>query len=278
MRFFVCAAVLAVLSLPALAQSTPKAEIFGGFSYLNYEVISVNLPSGIQTLPSTGVLATPVPTVNFNPRMNLFGWNGSVTADLLPWFGFTSDFGGDYSNATRSMTSTATITTGLPCVSSCNVTETYQLVVSDPRIYTFLFGPQFSLPAGKAKLFTHFLVGGMNRSVTTMETITASGISVPLDLRYTDEHNQSFCHGFWRRRRLSSSQATIVARGRGLSHQHRHGPEPYPRLHRPGVEAGQIDLACSASPAESLLARQLSAHPLHDSQIKRKIMDRIQRS
>lgn len=179
MRFFVCAAVLAVLSLPALAQSTPKAEIFGGFSFLNYEVISVNLPSGIQTLPLTGVLATPVPTVNFNPRMNLFGWNGSVTADLLPWFGFTSDFGGDYSNATRSMASTVTITTGLPCVSSCNITETYQLVVSDPRIYTFLFGPQFSLPAGKAKLFTHFLVGGMNRSVTTMETITASGISVP---------------------------------------------------------------------------------------------------
>jgi hypothetical protein len=169
-----CAAFLAALSLPSLAQTTPKAEIFGGFSYLNYEVISANLPTGTQTVPSSGGTVTPVQTVSFTPRMNLFGWNGSVTANVLPWFGFTTDFGGDYSNASQSKTSTMTITSGLPCASNCSVTQTYQIAVSDPRIYTFLFGPQFTLPAGKVKLFTHFLVGGRNRSVTTMETITSS--------------------------------------------------------------------------------------------------------
>jgi hypothetical protein len=179
MRFFLCAAVLAALSLPSLAQSTPKAEIFGGFSYLNYEVISANLPTGTQVLPTSGAVLTPIQTVNFTPRMNLFGWNGSVTANLLPWFGFTTDFGGDYSNTTQSMSSTLTITTGAPCVSNCSITETYQVAVSDPRVYTFLFGPQFTFPAHKVKLFTHFLAGGMNRRVTTMETITSSGISVP---------------------------------------------------------------------------------------------------
>jgi hypothetical protein len=179
MRIFVCAVVLAALNLPSVAQSTPKAEIFGGFSYLNYEVISANLPTGTQTLPVSGPVPIPVQTINFTSRMNLFGFNGSVTANLLPWFGFTTDFGGDLSNATRSMSSTLTITTGSPCVSNCSITQTYQLVVSDPRIYTFLFGPQFAFPAGKVRLFTHFLAGGMNRRVTTMETITSSGSSVP---------------------------------------------------------------------------------------------------
>ena len=181
MRFFVFAAVMAGLSVPALAQSTPKAEIFGGFSYVNYEVISATLPGGTETLPvsGSGISTLSEPTVNFNPRMNLFGWNGSVTANLLPWFGITTDFGGDYSNATQSTTSTLTITTGLSCVSNCNITETYQLVVSDPRVYTFLFGPQFAVPAHRVKLFAHFLAGGMNRSVTTVETITTNGSSVP---------------------------------------------------------------------------------------------------
>jgi hypothetical protein len=178
LRFFVCAAILAGLSLPAFAQSTPKAEIFGGFSYLNYEVISANLPSGTETLPTSGNPVTSITTVNFTPRMNLFGWNGSVTANLLPWFGFTTDFGGDYSNASRSANSTETITTGLPCVTLCNISETYQLTVSDPRIHTFLFGPQFVMPAGKVKLFTHFLAGGMNRKVTSVETATSNGSPV----------------------------------------------------------------------------------------------------
>jgi hypothetical protein len=178
MRSFMCAAVLAALSLPTWAQSTPKAEVFGGFSYLNYEVISADLPMGIETVPSSGT-PTVTQTGRFTPRMNLLGWNGSVTANILPWFGFTTDFGGDYSNAVQSKTSTLTITTGLPCVSICSVTDTYQLVVSDPRVYTFLFGPQFTARAGKVKLFTHVLVGGVNRSVTTVETITSNTSPAP---------------------------------------------------------------------------------------------------
>jgi opacity protein-like surface antigen len=182
MRSFLCAAVLVALSIRAVAQSAPKAEIFGGFSYVNYEVLSTNLPSGNETLPvlGSGVVTVLEPTVSFNPRMNLFGWNGSVTANLLPWFGFTTDFGGNYSNATQSANSTLTIAAGPPCVSNCNInTETYQLVVSDPTIYTFLFGPQFAVPARKVKLFAHFLAGGTNRNVTTVEMITTNGSLTP---------------------------------------------------------------------------------------------------
>ena len=105
--------------------------------------------------------------------MNLYGWNGSVTAGLTSWFGFTTDFSGNYSNAARSISATLT-TTFTPCEAECTETETEQLTVSEPRIHTFLFGPQFTFPAGKVKTYTHFLVGGMNRNVAENETLSSS--------------------------------------------------------------------------------------------------------
>src|ERR1035438_8856447 len=120
MRSFICTAILAALSIPSLAQNTPKIDIFGGFSYLNYEAASVNLPSGTETInntcppasSSTSICISSVTgpsSVNFNPRMGLYGWNGSVTAILTPWFGFTTDVSGNYSTATNSVTTTETV-------------------------------------------------------------------------------------------------------------------------------------------------------------------------
>jgi len=176
MRPFVFAVVLAVLSIPSFAQYTPKAEVFGGFSYLNYEAVSINLPNGSVTETCTSgpgfnlCQFPPAPTVNFTPRLGLYGWNGSVTADLTPWFGFTTDFSGSYGNATDSITTTLT-TTISPCTLACTTTEDYQYSVSEPRVHTFLFGPQFIFPAGKVKAYSHFLAGGMNRKVTATDGI-----------------------------------------------------------------------------------------------------------
>ena len=186
-----CTVTLLALAMTSavLAQETPKsekpptAEIFGGFSYLNYEVLSTNLPNGsvTETESCTGtnpilcqVTRTPTPTVNFTPRMGLYGWNGSVTADLTPWFGITTDFSGNYSNAADSITTTLT-TTVSPCPANCTTTETSQLSVSNPTVYTFLFGPQFAYPAGKAKLYSRFLAGGEHKSVTESQTNTVNG-------------------------------------------------------------------------------------------------------
>lgn len=173
MRQVVCVAVLLAWSMPILAQSTPQAEVFGGFSYLNYEGISINLPSGTETI-STGLVQTP--NVNFSPRLDLYGWNGSATANLLPWFGITTDFGGDYSNAHRSTSSTLTVTTQPSCVTNCTYTETYQVTISGPIVHTFLFGPQFDFQAGRARVYSHFLAGGMHRSLSETEMITTSGV------------------------------------------------------------------------------------------------------
>ena len=62
---------LLMLSGAALAQDTPKAEVFGGYSYLRFN-------------PGGGT--------SFNNN----GWNGALTFNTNKWLGFTGDFGGTY--------------------------------------------------------------------------------------------------------------------------------------------------------------------------------------
>ena len=97
MRLLACALVLATSCVPSFAQYSPKAEVFGGFSYLNYEAVSVNLPSGTETTTvscpsgasSSGDCTTTTvgpSNVNFNPQAKVYcrflvgGVNKNVTA------------------------------------------------------------------------------------------------------------------------------------------------------------------------------------------------------
>jgi opacity protein-like surface antigen len=72
-KFFVLAALLVLVSGAALAQDHPKAEIFGGYSFLR-----VN--------PGSGVSGENVPA----------GWHASVAGNVNDWFGFAGDFSGHY--------------------------------------------------------------------------------------------------------------------------------------------------------------------------------------
>ncbi|MGA3083032.1 MAG: hypothetical protein ABSD44_16905 [Terracidiphilus sp.] len=193
MRNYVFALVFLACSLTLVAQSTPKIEIFGGFSYLNYEAASVNLPSGTETIvdacsdticsASTSTVTAPS-YVKFNPRMGLYGWNGSVTAILTPWFGFTTDVSGNYSTSTSSATTTETTIETPACLpspcspSTLTSTSTYQYTVSEPLLHHFLFGPQFSFPTGKMRTYAHFLIGGDHKSVSISEIIAGTAPDV----------------------------------------------------------------------------------------------------
>jgi hypothetical protein len=196
MRNFASGLVFLACSLTLAAQNTPKIEIFGGFSYLNYEAASLDLPSGTETIvessitsgssTSSGTSTVTGPSyVNFNPRMGLYGWNGSVTAILAPWFGFTTDISGNYNTSSRSDTTTETITestvcTPNPCspsIPTSTSTNTYQYTVSEPLLHHFLFGPQFYFPTGKMRTYAHFLIGGDNKKVSSSENINAGSPS-----------------------------------------------------------------------------------------------------
>jgi opacity protein-like surface antigen len=66
--------VLVALLFVAVAQSqdVPKAEVFGGYSYHRADA-----GSGLS-------------------RINLNGWNATVTGNINSWFGITADFSGQY--------------------------------------------------------------------------------------------------------------------------------------------------------------------------------------
>ena len=83
---------LALLILPvsALAQQTPKVEVFGGYSNL-----------------------TPnVDVSNFNSNFNLSGFNVSVTENLNSWFGGVLDFSSQYGTEAGFKTNTQTLMYG----------------------------------------------------------------------------------------------------------------------------------------------------------------------
>jgi hypothetical protein len=63
-------ALLGVFSLLAVAQETPKAEVFGGYQF-------THISAGGQS-------------ENFN------GWNGSLTGNFNKYFGVAGDFSGSY--------------------------------------------------------------------------------------------------------------------------------------------------------------------------------------
>jgi len=166
MRLIFGAVFLLVASLAAPAQFAPKAEIYGGFSYANYELFS---ESAAVSAGSSSTTSSSVTTTN-NARMGLVGWNAAVTAGLSPWFGLTSDFSGNYSYSSISNMET----TSILCGSNCSETMTTLTTNSRFRVYNFLFGPQFSYPHGKIRAFAHFLLGGRQQSLMETGTTTVT--------------------------------------------------------------------------------------------------------
>src|SRR5260370_35345467 len=132
MRPFICSVVLVVCNLPVFAQDAPKAEIFAGFSYANYELI-----------PGSSGFSSPTETITASPsaRLGTFGWDGSVAVNMNRWFSFATDFSGYYSGSSTSSTRTETLTCGIGCTQTITVTE----ITSSPKIHNFLFRPQFSV-------------------------------------------------------------------------------------------------------------------------------------
>ena len=171
MRYFRCASVLFVVcnlavlvfSVSVSAQDAPKAEIFAGFSYGNYELI-----------PGSSSFTNPDETISgsSSARLGLYGWNGSVAVNVNRWFSLATDFSGLYSGSSASTTTTETLT----CGPSCMQTITIVNVASRPKVHNFLFGPQFSYPRGKIRPFAHFLLGMEHLNLTRSENLSSTGV------------------------------------------------------------------------------------------------------
>ena len=171
MRYFRCASVLFVVcnlavlvfSVPVLAEDAPKAEIFAGFSYGNYELI-----------PGSSSFSNPDETISgsSSARLGLYGWNGSVAVNMNRWFSFATDFNGLYSGSSASNTTKETLTCGPGCTETITIVD----VASRPKVHNFLFGPQFSYPRGKIRPFAHFLLGMEHLNLTRSENLSSTGV------------------------------------------------------------------------------------------------------
>src|SRR5262249_13247911 len=75
-KLFFIATLLLALPLVAQAQDTPKAEIFGGYSYLRFN------PDGIDD------------------GLDLHGWNASAAVNFTSYAGIVADFSGHYGDIT----------------------------------------------------------------------------------------------------------------------------------------------------------------------------------
>jgi len=114
--------LLTLLCAPSLwSQEVPRAEIFGGYSYLNADTNNLASPS----------------------RQSANGWEVSVSGNFNKWFAVEGDFSGYYKTYS---VNTAVLLPGLG------------LGIIDLHIhdYGFLGGPRFNL----RPVFVHALVGG----------------------------------------------------------------------------------------------------------------------
>jgi opacity protein-like surface antigen len=76
-----------------------------------------------------------------NPNGGVSGWNAAVNFKMRPWIGIVADVSGLYPRYTFPELNGSTS------------------VSASGTAYTYMFGPQVSLPQGRIRPFAHFLVG-----------------------------------------------------------------------------------------------------------------------
>jgi hypothetical protein len=116
-------ALLLSLTPAAHSQRFPRAEIFGGFSYLSFDTQGL----GLQGLGLTN-------------RLNMYGWDASVTGNPVKWFGIEGDFSGHYHANCFGKP-------GLTC-----------------KHLSFMGGPKLAYRTRVATVYGHGLFGGDNGS------------------------------------------------------------------------------------------------------------------
>jgi hypothetical protein len=146
---------LLLLSTAGWAQesSTPKAEVFGGFS-----ISSVGIPS----VDPTTLLPTTL-------RESFWGWQASIDGNVSRHLGFVGDFGGQYKSidAGALLGGTATgVSVGM-------------------SNYQYLFGPRINMRMDKINPFVHVLFGAARTSAAVTITDPITGLTTAASVSST---------------------------------------------------------------------------------------------
>lgn len=123
-----------------LTAARSDAQRFNAFAGISYSGYGPDL-SFFQQLPSSPKI-----------RHSLYGWNGSLEVKVLPVLGIVADFSGHYGTETVGSLLLCRGSGPPPFASPCTENDRANL-------YTFMFGPQVSLPLGRFKPYAHALFG-----------------------------------------------------------------------------------------------------------------------
>src|ERR1051326_6774159 len=142
---FVLIAAMVFVSLPAFAQDFPKAEVYGGYSYLHIDTQG-ETTSSITNECNIAFGGTCPVTFHIHPGFN--GWNLAAQGNMNRWFGVKAQVSGQYGN-----------------ILSIKFTSPFSTIpVSLPgqHIYDFLFGPVVSRRENQYTVFAHGLFGAQH--------------------------------------------------------------------------------------------------------------------
>jgi opacity protein-like surface antigen len=146
----------------ALAQgSTPKVQVFGGFSLVHTS------PGGLTGVDMDSALRQPVNT--FGIASNFNGWNAEAQYNISRWLGIAADFGGH--NGKPVIAASGSTVSGLPNGSA----------------YSFLAGPVLSYRT-KSRMtpFVHALFGWERASLNASNLSGVSSPATSAATAYTD--------------------------------------------------------------------------------------------
>ena len=166
------------LSLFALGQEFPKAEVFGGYSYLHIDAQGVSGSS--LAAHCTSIIGRPCP-LSFQVHPGFNGWYAGGQLNVNSWFGLKAGFAGHYGNL---ITEKFTSVPPLPPLLSFST--------PNQHIYDFLFGPVVSYRSHRYTAFSHGLIGAQE---VGFGSIHVSGI-IPITLSGPASHtNFAFAVG-----------------------------------------------------------------------------------
>jgi len=161
---FLCLLLYSALSAFAQEQ-VPRAELFGGYSYLHIDTQGVTgstLDAACNNLLGPGTC--PPGSFGVHPGAN--GWNASAQYNVTHFLGIKGDFSGHYNTPVTISSRIANALaqagiTGLP---------------PKAHSYSYLFGPVLFQSKGRYTPFAHALFG-QNSVGTSLSHVTGLGIS-----------------------------------------------------------------------------------------------------
>jgi hypothetical protein len=172
-----------VAGLATAQEELPVWEVSGGYQYMHTDLAS--LPAQMNLLTESA----GIPNLNLPSGQNANGFNASLQENLNSWFGGVFDFSAAFPNLSMNVT---------PQVLAAGVTVNPRVpnptftALAKEQLYTFLFGPQFTLRRSPyIQPFVRVMAGGAHAGVDTSLALNGA----KLDDTHTSDAGVAFSGG-----------------------------------------------------------------------------------